>query len=513
MSGSARAGFPARTRSPPAATALPQCQLERTVPTADSSATISASCEERIRARLRETIGANRYGMWFGSGVRLRVEGSRLEVEGQTGLQTDWIRRNYSPVLEDVARQELGAQASHCVTAAPTAPVAPNLDSARGAAALQPRRSRGEAAGPSVAAGPRRAPCRWRSIEELVVGASNRLAVAAVRQISEQPASASRLLFIHGSYGVGKTHLLEGLCRLERELRPNSRVRLTGAEAFLNEYITAVRAGSVEPFRRTVRKLDLLVIDDLHCLSGKTGTQQELLQTMEGIANADARIAIVADAHPRQVRDFAEALRSRFLAGLVVEVEQPDAAMRAELVERLAHRRGLAIRPEAAACLAGSVIGGVREIEGIISRLLAERLVGKGLAPIELLDAQRVLRASSTSGFHAQPVRAAAILSAVCDALGVGLDQLRSPSRHRQVTLARGVAAALLRELTCASWPEIATQLGRSTHSTAHTAAARVRSMAEAGEVVPLAAGRLAPAAAVLAELAFESRRRSTPTK
>lgn len=482
------------------------------MPTADSATAISTNCEERIRARLRETIGANRYGMWFGAGVRLRVDGSRLEVEGQTGLQTDWIRRNYAPVLADVARQELGAQASHCIVEAPQPTAPPTPPSTRAAADPESRRPRAGTVGRRSTDGPRRATCRWRSIEELVVGASNRLAVAAVRQLAEQPASASRLLFIHGSCGVGKTHLLEGLCRLERDLRPTSRVRLTGAEAFLNEYITAVRAGSVEPFRRTVRKLDLLVIDDIHCLSGKTGTQQELLQTMEGIAHADARIAIVADAHPRQVRDFAESLRSRFLAGLVVEVERPDATMRAELVERLAHRRGLAIRPEAAACLAGSVIGGVREIEGVISRLLAERLVGKGLAPIELLDAHRVLRGASADGLRAQPVRSAAVLGAVCDAIGVPLDQLRSASRHRQVTLARGIAAALLRELTCASWPEIAAMLGRSTHSTAHTGAARVRTMAEAGETVCLAAGRSAPASAVLADLAFEARRRSAAT-
>ncbi|MFN5496398.1 MAG: DnaA ATPase domain-containing protein, partial [bacterium] len=116
------------------------------------------------------------------------------------------------------------------------------------------------------------------------------------------------ILFIHGECGVGKTHLIQGICRRRLERAPRQVIRYVTAEQFTNEYIASVRAGTLDEFRKRLRRVDLLAIDDIHFFANKTATQAEFLHTIDAIGLGGARIAIVTDAHPRALRSFSEAL-------------------------------------------------------------------------------------------------------------------------------------------------------------------------------------------------------------
>jgi chromosomal replication initiator protein len=321
-------------------------------------------------------------------------------------------------------------------------------------------------------------------LEDFVVGDSNRIAFEAARRLAEDNLGGIRSILLHGGCGVGKTHLLQGLCADRRSRFPNERIRYTTGEQFTNDYIQSVRAGNIEAFRARVRKLDLLALDDVHFLSNKGATQAEFLHTIDAIGLAGARVAIVTDAHPRALRAFSESLVSRLLGGMVVQVEAPDRSTREALVLRLAEERGIALEPAAARAVSDRAIGSVREIEGALARIAAALLLEDmgGVATLSIVE--RALGIGE-SGIRGVPPRIAAIVEATCDELGVNRDDLASTGRHRRVVLARGVVVHLAREMTTLSFPEIARHLGRTAHSSAHAAARRVRDMLDRGDELP----------------------------
>jgi chromosomal replication initiator protein len=437
---------------------------------------------ERFRARLSERIGSHRFGLWFEHGTAIAIARSSITVTAANAYVRDWIIRNFRESLEQIAGEVVGPDCSVDVAIAEA--TEPSLRGGCAPAPVGVARGGNPDIAPSRSSSddPRRrtsAPrqATLRRLDDFVVGEANRLAYAASRQLGEGAAEAPSILFIHGECGVGKTHLLQGLCRRRSERAPRQLVKYLTAEQFTNEYIAAVRDGSLDAFRKRLRRVDLLAIDDVHFFANKTATQAEFLHTVDAIDLSGARVAIVSDEHPRHIRRFSQSLVSRFLSGMVVKVDRPDRGTRLELVRRLARERGLDLTAAAEDSVAGRCTGSIREIEGAITRLGAlveldgmrgqigpgtvDRLLGEELGPVG----------------GALPIRLGHIVEAVCDRLRVSREDLLGNGRHPRTVAARGLVAHLSRELTTHSYPEIARALGRDTHSAVHTAAKRVKSM------------------------------------
>jgi len=153
------------------------------------------------------------------------------------------------------------------------------------------------------------------------------------------------VLVLHGDCGLGKTHLLLAACQRTREQRPEARVRYLTGEQFVNQFIEAVRSNTLKSFRAGLRRLDLLAIDDAQFLSNKTKSQQEFLHCFDHIEQNGARVIMATDQHPQHLPSFSAPLISRCVKGLVVQVRPPEADTRRKLIEQLARRRGLALRP------------------------------------------------------------------------------------------------------------------------------------------------------------------------
>jgi chromosomal replication initiator protein len=517
-----------------------------------SAASVSLS---RIGARLGERIGSHKFGLWFDrQTTRLRVEGGSLLVDLATPYVAEWIARHFADELDAAAKDALGAQATVSLRVAPelfggSADRGESPDGRAGtghAPTLDPS-PRGPDGTATPAADPRTArrgdgrydpdralllppPLRrpsgesrriaFRKLDEFVAGPSNQLAFDAARRLAEGAPGATHLLFVHGDCGVGKTHLLQGICERRRAMSPRFQVRYTTAEQFTNEYLAALRDGSLEQFRKALRRLDLLAIDDIHFLSNKTATQSEFLHTMDAIDLGGSRIVLASDEHPRQIKKFSQALVSRFLSGMVVRVDRPDRQTRIVLVRRLAPDRGLLLQPAAEEIVANRCVGSVREIEGALARLSAFATLGplavngagaptpRPGQPVEIgaLIAERAFEEEATAS-PAGPIRVAEIVERVASRLGVEREDVLGSGRHRRVVLARSIVVYLARDLTTQSFPEIARALGRDTHSTAHTASKRIEEMLEAGDRVetgdPSLAGPdgLTPLKEVIAQL------------
>ncbi|MEM9296033.1 MAG: DnaA/Hda family protein, partial [Planctomycetota bacterium] len=214
---------------------------------------------------------------------------------------------------------------------------------------------------------------------------------------------------------------------------------------------------------------------------GREKTQQEFLHTFDQIQLSGARIILASDEHPRLIPNLSEAMVSRLIHGLVVEVAPPDLATRRVLVRKLAARKGMVLSPPAIDTLAEAVVGSVRDLEGALTKLYALATLSAGAAggmlaePVGPALVRRMLDAAAPgAGRPAHQARPDAVLAAACDAVGVPASAARSTARTAPVVLARALAVYLLRELTPMSYPEIARSLGRKNHSGVITACQRL---------------------------------------
>ncbi len=474
----------------------------------------------RIARRIAAAVGEHRFGMWFERSARLVwcEQRSCLEVTVPNRFVADWISRHFHGQMVDAARAETDGPVNVTLQVDPTRFSSrvgrpgdrqtliadKDVDATRSPAPRRPIRRR-------PVGGPDRRP-RHR-LEDFVVGPSNRLAYEAARRLAEADAPIGSPLFLHGGVGLGKTHLLQGLCQHMREANPHARVLYTTAEQFTNAFLAAVRSGQLEAFRRRYRQLDLLAIDDVQFIANKQATQQEFLHSFDAIDLAGARVALASDSHPRQIRLFSDALVNRCLRGMVVEIQPPDTATRARIVAALAQRRGINLRETVVAMLAQRCRGSVRELEGTLVKLHALAHLAGEPAPTQTQHAkadqtqdpdqpQRVGGGPVIGHVLANqvfekprnpsdlPVRFAEILEHVSQRTGVDVAQITGRGRRGLVVTARSLTAYLVRQLTSMSYPEIAAALGCSSHSTIVAAVQRVERQLAGGAAVDLADGQ-----------------------
>lgn len=469
--------------------------MKQTAVGTDDPRTVTATPARLLASALRARLGARKFDLWFHEDS-LHVSQGKVTVTAKTPFAADWIGRHFMEQLQEVAQSTLGTKAGVDLAIESSLPEQGSI--ADGSVAPSRRGQVDEASGPTKArsaAAPRRsspaqaAECSWRTFDGFIAGGGNRLALESARQLALATSAVSRLLFLHGACGVGKTHLLQATCRQVRQGNPSAKIHYTTAEQFTNDYIAAIRDSSIEAFRRRIRKLDLLAIDDIHFLANKSATQSECLHTIDAMGSSGCRVALASDAHPRQIAKFSAPLVSRFLSGLVVRVEEPDRTTRLELARLFSLRRGLALSQGALEAIIERVGSNAREIEGAVMTVAALLAITPSSPQGRPLVEQALGEPSST--IAGRPVRVAQVIQAVCTVTGVDHAALVGAGRHRRSVLGRGLVAHLARELTTLSYPEIAQALGRSTHSTVHAAAARFGQLMESSEVCEVMGERI----------------------
>ena len=431
--------------------------------------------EAALRAAVAERVGEARFGLWFGEGVRLGVEGDALEVGVPNTFFREWIRGHFAENL---------AEAAEAVTGRPlrlTFRVGDEVDRQPGTAvqAPPPESDRGSASPVIPSAPPRlptppdrpRASARpARRLEEFVTGPGNRLAHAAVLEMAQGVGGSFNPLVIHGGVGLGKTHLLEGLGVAWRARHPGSKVLHLTAEAFTNGFLDALRTGSLPSFRARYRKADALIVDDAHFLAKAKATQDEFLHTFNALMADGAAIALACDQHPRLLAKLTDELVTRFLGGMVVKLEAPDLATRRAILKAKAAARGVDVPDAVLGYVAEHLRAGVRELEGALHSLIAHAvLTGKRL---DLALAKAALR--DTIRHTAQAVALKDVERAVCTLFQIDAEMLKSEGRARAVSHPRMLAMYLARKHTGAAYSEIGRFFGGRNHSTVIAAEKKV---------------------------------------
>ncbi|MFT3784840.1 MAG: chromosomal replication initiator protein DnaA [Tepidisphaeraceae bacterium] len=317
-------------------------------------------------------------------------------------------------------------------------------------------------------------------LTDYIVGTTNQLAYSTANYVCEFPGGQYNPLFVHGNCGLGKTHLLMGLCKRFGEIHPTKKWMYLTGEEFTNEYITALRNNKIDNFRRKMRELDLLVIDDVHFLGGKKATQEEFLHTFNAIEATGKQVVMASDAHPKQIQEFGESLINRFISGMVVRIDPPNYGMRCEILKLMARKQHLELSDEVTDWIARRVTQNIRELEGALTRVRAlSRLDGRSPS----IDIVRQALGDLDKQMVA-PLRPDNILQSVCTYFGLEGKELMSGRRQRTISLARSVAMYLVRKNSRLSFPEIAQKLGKRNHSTVISACRRIEKAVSRNETL-----------------------------
>jgi len=311
--------------------------------------------------------------------------------------------------------------------------------------------------------------------EQFVVGTGNRLAHAGALRVAEGDASYNPL-FLCGGVGVGKTHLLQAIGG--RCVSRGRKALYVASETFTNELISAIRTGCTGDFRQRYRQIDVLLIDDIHFIIGKESTQEEFFHTFNWLHDAGKQIVLSSDRNPKEMHILDARLRSRFCWGLTADIQPPDFDTRVEILRRKALRRGRMLPDDVLSLIAGQTADNVRELEGMLNRLLA-------LADLHDLQPDLGLATQISNGrSRHREIDHNDILQAVSAYFHLPPSTMSGKQRSRSVSTPRHIAMYLMREDGEMSLPRIGDVLGGRDHSTVIYGCDRVkREMATDGRM------------------------------
>jgi chromosomal replication initiator protein len=463
-----------------------------------------AAVADRILRELRTRIGDDRFAVWFGDGVHLTTaadaRGRRVSVVVGSGFSHEWLRRTFREELEAA----VGAICGPGVVV-DWEPVAEEAVVAPVAAAPARRRAAPKRSKAATSASVRAAPSAPASGElvvvsrrpvtpqasarrpvprlaDFVVGPSNRMAFAAAEMAIQRPGEMSPLV-IHGPSGVGKTHLLEGLCERVRELHPGVNAVCLSAEQFTTAFLQSLHASGLPGFRRTCRGADLLVIDDLQFFVGKKATLLELQHTIDAMHRQGRQVVLGCDRELDALGELGPDLLTRLRGGMLVRLPPPDYDVRRGIVAAICAKRGLSVPDDVVHYVATAMTRHARELFGACNRLEAtSQMLG---IPLTLDMAEEALADLVRSS--ARSVRLADIERAVCQAFGIDGGSLQSSRRARTTSHPRMLAMFLARKHTSAALTEIGAYFGRRSHSTVIAAQKAVGEWAAKREPIVLA--------------------------
>ena len=319
------------------------------------------------------------------------------------------------------------------------------------------------------------------AFETFVKGASNQFALAAAQRVAETPARSYNPLFIYGSAGLGKTHLLHAIGHYVESHYQHHVVRYVSTESFMNEFVDAIRSNSMAGLRRRYREVDVLLIDDVQFLEGREGLQEEFFHTFNALHGANKQIVLSSDRMPDAIPTLEERLRGRFKWGLITDIQPPDLETRLAILRNKSERDRVEVPAETLEFIASNITSNIRELEGALIRVTAYASLNGVPITTDLAKSQL---SDLLSDSVAKPRTDMELLVEMADILGYEVDALRGKSRQRPLVTARQIAMYVFRELTDLSYPSIARLFGGRDHTTVIHAVEKIqRQMGERKQI------------------------------
>lgn len=429
-------------------------------------------------------------GVWqstFAPAAPVELTGERFVLGLPNGIIRDKLDGRYRPLVEDAVSEAAGHDLAvdFRLILPPTLfdtdlnPRVDNLDlgdlagSAHGngeqepGGLPQPRPSPSEATqlGPNpMSIADAAADQRHRyTFDGFVIGPSNRFAHAAALSVAERPGGSYNPLFIYGSAGLGKTHILRAIQHFVNDVYPRLKVLYVSTETFLNEFVDSIKNSSGNDFKRRYRKIDVLLVDDIQFIEGKDSLQEELFHTFNDLYGANRQIVLSSDRPPDAIPTLEERLKSRFMMGLLTDIQPPDVETRMAILRKKADRDGHFLPNEVSEFIGTNITSNIRELEGALNKVTAyATLNGESMTRAM---AEQVL-GDFIADRQPRPITVPMILEATVAQFGFATDELTGKSRRRPLVITRQMAMYVTRQLTDLSFPVIAREFGGRDHTT-----------------------------------------------
>ena len=300
------------------------------------------------------------------------------------------------------------------------------------------------------------------TFNSFVEGKSNQLAVAAAKQVAENPGKAYNPLFLYGSTGLGKTHLLHAVGNGIMAGKANAKVVYMHSERFVQDMVKALQNNAIEEFKNYYRSVDALLIDDIQFFANKERSQEEFFHTFNSLLEGNQQIILTSDRYPKEINGVEDRLKSRFGWGLTIAIEPPELETRVAILMKKAEENNIKLPEEVAFFIAKRLRSNVRELEGALNRVIANaNFTGKSITIDFVKDALKDLLALQEKLITIENIQ-----KTVAEYYKIKVSDLLSKRRSRSVARPRQVAMALAKELTNKSLPEIGDGFGGRDHTT-----------------------------------------------
>ena len=401
---------------------------------------------------LAQHVSRANYDTWLDGTEGLRFIDGTLVVGTRNEFATEWIQKRLRPLIVrtltelsgqpiDIRFEPLRSPAEEPVPALHSVVAATGADTHVGRPRLRER----------------------YTFDHFIVGPGNRLAFAAAESVARDPGQLYNPLFLYGAVGLGKTHLMQAIGH--RAVEDGRRVIYVSAEHFTNQLITAIQTRKQEEFRARYRSADVLLIDDIQFIAGKEQTQQEFFHTFNELYEDGRQIVITSDKVPALIPHLEERLRTRFEWGMIADIQPPDIETRVAILRAWAEEQHARVPDDVLHIIALRYTNNIRELEGVLTRVLAyARLTTDPLTP-ELVQAALFSMQPEEPRLPPSPDL---IIDVICHYFKLERDALLSKSREKRVAYPRQLAMYLMRELAQRSLVEIGAALGGRDHSTVH---------------------------------------------
>ncbi|MBW2941050.1 chromosomal replication initiator protein DnaA [Zhongshania aquimaris] len=466
---------------------------------------------QKCIAHLQDELPSQQFNTWIRP-LRVELAGDLIHLCAPNRFVRDWVSdRFYSRIVELVTelsppgkkvQVELGI-AERQASRSSASPLATNPSTSRqpfqsSPIAKDPEQvfSRGQVAAPSVSYPPQGAPqiitgqrqveveggIRHQSslmesytFDTFVEGKSNQLARAAASQVASNPGRGYNPLFLYGGVGLGKTHLMHAVGNALIQQNPNAKVVYLHSERFVADMVKALQLNAINEFKRYYRSVDALLIDDIQFFSGKDRSQEEFFHTFNALLEGGQQMILTCDRYPKEIKGLEERLKSRFGWGLTVAVEPPELETRVAILLKKAEQEKATLPSDAAFFIAQRVRSNVRELEGVLKRVIASsRFMAR---PIDIPLIKESLK--DLLALQDKQVSLDNIQRTVAEYYKIKIADLMSKRRSRSVARPRQVAMALSKELTNHSLPEIGEGFGGRDHTTVLHACRKIKELRE----------------------------------
>ncbi|HPW17286.1 MAG TPA: chromosomal replication initiator protein DnaA [Candidatus Aminicenantes bacterium] len=393
-------------------------------------------------------VDPNSFETWFEPTAFIGREQDCLYVKVPNAYFRDWLSFHYSGVINDCARDLFGKAFDIRYIHDDTP------------AAFMRRSPEERKTKPGQAVNPNLNPNY--TFDSFVVGSCNQFAQAAATAVAKNPAKSYNPLYIYGGAGLGKTHLMNAIGHFSLQQNPKAKILYVTTEKFMNDLVNHLQYGKILEFREKYRSVDLLLMDDIHYLSGRERTKEEFFHTFNHLYDSQKQIVISSDCPPKEIPHLEDRFRSRFEWGLIADLKPPDIETRIAILKRKAEAEAVVLPESVSLYIADKVQTNIRELEGYLRRVIAySSLKGERIDLDLTKEALRGLLDSSSSIVTVEKIQ-----KLICHRFKIKTSQLKSKNNSPKIAFPRQIAMYLAKEMTKSSLPEIGKKFGGKHHTT-----------------------------------------------